>query len=114
VLRGWEWTKDFLSEELQLSHAMLHVHVGLGLFVIITLLLRRPPGSVLPLLLVLFAEACNELMDFARYHLSGWPWTAAPTVHDIVDTLFWPVLLTVAARLHRRASPGRTAEQRGQ
>ena len=105
VLRGWEWTKQFLSDELQLTHAMLHVHVGLALFVAFTLLLRRPSGSPLPLLLVLLAEAGNELMDFSRYYSSGWPWTVAPTAHDIVETLLWPLLLTLAAQFRRRILP---------
>jgi hypothetical protein len=110
VLRAWEWTKNFLSDELQLTHAMLHVHVGLGLFVLFTLLLRRPPGSALPALLVFLVEASNEVMDFSRYHESGWPWIAAPTVHDLIETLLWPVVLTGAARLHRVLAPAQTHE----
>ena len=110
LLREWEGAKTALSDGLGLSRDMLHVHGGLALFMALILLLRRPRGSVLPLLLVLGVEIANEAMDFARYHLSGWPWRPGPTLRDVFDTLLWPTLLTLAARRpDPKAFPGPAA-----
>lgn len=100
----WETAKTFVTDELGQSRAMLHMHFGMAMFVGFTLALRRPPNSLVPLLLVVLLEGANELLDFARYHVSGWPWKPGPTVQDIFDTLVWPVLLTLAG-WWRRTQP---------
>lgn len=104
----WTATKDWLSGTLHLSHDMLHVHVGMAIFVLASLVLRRPIGLLPPLLLLLGLETLNELSDFMRYRIGGWPWTPWPTVADYIDTLLWPAVLTLlfrADRLRRAAPP---------
>lgn len=98
----WGDVKDWLSTSLHLSHAMLHVHIGMAVFVLSGLALRKPIGSWAPLLIVVALETMNELVDFARYHLSGWPWTPGPTVADLVATWLWPVMLTLIFRRRSR------------
>lgn len=102
LLKGWERLKTMISTELQLDRSVLHVHVGLACYVTAATLLRRPFGSWLPLAAVAVVELANELLDFARYQLSDWPWTPAGTVRDAIDTLFWPAILTVANRIRQR------------
>ena len=101
-LKAWEWFKVVLSTELQLDRSVLHIHAGLACYILAVTLLRRSPGSWLPLMVVAAAEFANELLDFARYQLSSWPWTPAGTVRDAIDTLLWPAILTLADRVRRR------------
>ena len=74
----------------------LHLHFGLALFLVGTVLTRRP-GLILLLLLIL--ELLNEAADFVRYVRAGWPWTTSAYVGDIANTLVWPVILWVLLRL---------------
>lgn len=98
VVRAWGGIKDWLSATLHLSHAMLHIHVGLAVYLISARLMRRRLGSVGPVLMVLGLEVLNEGCDIARYWLSDWPWTPAATVGDLANTLAWPVIITLYCR----------------
>ena len=100
MVLDWEAAKNWLSSEFHVSHAVLHIHVGLAICLLTSLLLRRPLSSVLPWLVVVMLELANEASDFTRYYVSGWPWTATNTIEDIVNTLFWPTVLLVL--FHRR------------
>jgi hypothetical protein len=100
MVLDWEAAKDWLSSEFHVSHAVLHIHLGLTLYLMTGLLLRRPLGSVLPWLVVVALELVNEASDFLRYYVSAWPWTPTNTIEDIFNTLFWPTILVVL--FHRR------------
>lgn len=104
---GWERFKDWLSATVHLTHHQLHVVVGLLLFVAGARLLRRPLGSALPLVPVAVLELINEASDFARYFISGWPWTAHETLIDIALTLAPPMVLMVVARVAARIGAAR-------
>jgi hypothetical protein len=95
MVLDWEAAKNWLSAEFHVSHAVLHIHLGLAIYLLTCLLLRRPLGSVLPWLVVVALELTNEASDFARYYVSAWPWTATNTIEDIINTLFWPTVLLV-------------------
>ena len=103
MVLDWEATKDWLSSELHVSHAVLHIHLGLVIYLLSSLLLRRPLSSLLPWLTVVLLELANETSDFVRYYVSGWPWTPTNTIEDIVNTLFWPTILVVLFHRQRIA-----------
>lgn len=90
--------KNWISDELHISHAVLHIHLGLTIFLASSLLLRRRIGTWPPLLIVLALETANELFDFARYKVSDWPWKPTGTIEDVVNTMLWPVILTLLFR----------------
>ena len=94
----WGDVKDWLSDSLHLSHGILHVHVGMAVFLLGAVLLRRPVGTWTPLLIVVVLELLNEAVDFARYQMSGWPWRPGPTIADLVATWLWPIVLTLVFR----------------
>jgi hypothetical protein len=100
IVLDWEAAKDWLSTEFHVSHAVLHIHLGLAIYLLTCLLLRRPLGSVLPWLVVALLELTNEASDFLRYYVSAWPWTPTNTIEDIVNTLFWPTVFVLV--FHRR------------
>lgn len=73
---------------------MLHLYAGLGLFMLGHLVTRRSSAA---LLLVLVAEGGNEVMD--RLYFGSWRWD--DTVPDIVQTVFWPLMLALFLRVVR-------------
>jgi hypothetical protein len=101
MVLDWEALKEWLSKELHVSHAVLHIHIGLLVFLVMGRVLRKPMSSPLPLLVVAMLELANEAMDFTRYYVSHWPWTPGNTIEDIVNTLLWPTILLLLARMDR-------------
>jgi hypothetical protein len=81
------------------SAALLHVHVGLALYLGTLLLVPRRRGAMLALQVVLVAELANEMLDW----LAASPqWTWADTTSDFVLTLVWPVAITAVGAWRRR------------
>lgn len=86
--------KSSLGDKLGATEALLHVHVGLLIFVVTALLLRRRMASAWPVAVVAALAVLNEVVDFcgpspAPYWRSGL---------DILNTIFWPAVLFVLAR----------------
>lgn len=81
-----------------LSKDTLHVYVGLTVLFVSAALTRRKLSSMLPLLAVLFVAFLGELADLRDdlTSLGYWRWSAS--IHDILNTVFWPAVLTVLAR----------------
>lgn len=95
------------------SDSLLHVHAGLAILFLARLITRRSLATPLPFLVVVAAEAVNEIMD----RLSFGSWRVQDTSLDIVNTLFWPFVLMIGLRWRRPhdialATP-RPAEQSG-
>jgi hypothetical protein len=93
---------------LGLSKDALHIHVGLAIFVVATLALRRRLGTPIPWLLVFAAAAAGEALDRSGdlQTLGHWQWRAS--AHDFVNTLFWPTVLFAIVRWRLASRP--TAE----
>ena len=72
-----------------------HMCAGLAVWLLSAMLLRRPTTSVTPLIVVIIAEAANEIID--RIAHGSWRWN--DTRLDIVATLFWPFLITLVNRV---------------
>lgn len=92
--------KNSLVAIFGLSKDSLHVYVGLIVFLVVALLLRKRPRTLLPLLVVFIVACIGELLDMRDdlATLHRWRWRAS--VHDIVNTSFWPLVLTVLMRLN--------------
>ena len=103
ALIQWGSFKAHMDRGLEISQAMLHIHIGLALFLLAARLIGGTPGRLAPLLLVTALELANEVLDFARYQASGWPWKPWGTIGDILNTLFWPVVLTLIFRRREAA-----------
>jgi hypothetical protein len=76
----------------------LHVHIGLAIFCLSSLLLRRPLRSWVPISIVALAEVANEVAD--RLFWGSWRWS--DTLPDVAYSLFWPVALLLVLRLQKR------------
>lgn len=84
-----------------LSKDALHVYVGLALFFLVVLALRKPVRSWVPLVSVFVAAAIGELMDMRDDIATFGYWRWAASLHDVANTLFWPTVLVVLARRTR-------------
>lgn len=87
-----------------LAKDALHIYTGMAVF-LLAVLWRRCSRSLLPLLMVVMVAVAGELLDRRDdiASLGRWRWKAS--VHDIVNTMFWPAVLTLLFYL-RLVAPG--------
>ncbi len=85
--------KNRSAELTGMSEDLLHVHVGLALFVLGALLLKRRMRSPWPLAIVYAFAVLNELIDLTAPVVS----LSEPFL-DIANTVFWPTVLFLIAR----------------
>lgn len=84
----------WISETTGFADNLLHIHSGLIILLLARLMTRRAYGSFVPFLCVVLAEAANELLDYLAYG-----WRPDDSYADIANTLFWPLLISLVARL---------------
>lgn len=84
----------WIGDGTGLPDALLHVHAGLAILILMRMISRRPLGSLVPLAAVVLAEAGNEVMDYLNYGMR-----TADTLADIGNTLFWPFVISLGVRL---------------
>ncbi len=91
--------KLLLLDFLPLSKDAVHVYIGLAVLLVWVAGLRRPLGawtSLVPVFAVALLMETVDLVDDLRW--LGHPrWSAS--LHDLVNTTFWPVVLVITARL---------------
>lgn len=92
--------KSALGAALELSDDLLHVHLGLLIFVLAALVTRRRMRSWWPLAIVAVLAVANEVID---YLIPG-SWSASLSALDLVNTLVWPLVLFLLARRGRGGS----------
>jgi hypothetical protein len=99
--------KMALVEHLGVSKDACHIYVGLGVFLLATVVLRTRRGSLIPWLLVLLVAAVGEFLDrYDDLHQIGY-WRWQESAHDLLNTLFWPTVLLVLFRLGLLAKAAR-------
>lgn len=77
-----------------MADTVLHIHAGMAVLFLARVVTRRSLATPVPLLVVVAAEAANEIMDRLQYG----SWRPADTLGDIANTLFWPTVLFVGLR----------------
>lgn len=90
-----------LVSALGLSKDALHIHVGLGAFLLTALVFRLPLRSWWPWLASAALACLGEVVDMRDdlASLGRWRWQAS--LHDLWNTAFWPTVLFVLARCTR-------------
>lgn len=92
--------KEAIQQDTGLANAMLHIHAGLLILLLARVISGRSLGSFVPLSAVILLELLNELID--RINHGSWRWS--DTAGDIINTLFWPTVLTLAVWLRPDAN----------
>lgn len=91
-------TKWWLMGATGLSKDALHMHVGLAVLVLAALLGRWRVGDWRPLFAVLLVAVVGELWDLIDNIRTAAPMQWRGHAKDILNTLFWPAMLTGLAR----------------
>jgi len=97
ALAAYSDAKVAIDDATGAGQDLLHVHVGLVIFVLVALLLRKKMRSPIPLAVVVFFGLLNELVDW----LGGKPIDTLEPYVDFANTVFWPLVLFVLARRWR-------------
>lgn len=100
----WFESKAWVEDVLGMSRDLIHVHVGLAIFLSCAILFRkRRHGLLMAWLVVATLQAFNELLD-ARDWVN---WTGSVNwgeiAKDCVATLFWPTVIILSWRFLRTA-----------
>ena len=82
-----------------LSKDALHIYVGLAVFLAAVVVLRKPLRSIVPWLVIFAIAIAGEVLDMRDdiATLGYWRWGAS--LHDVLNTLFWPTMLLLIAKL---------------
>lgn len=93
--------KHELVHVAELSKDALHIYVGLTVFLIGAAIARKGLRSGLALLAVLLVAIAGEVLDLrdefrSHEHLKFWA-----SLHDLLNTCFWPLVLWLLARYTR-------------
>ena len=92
--------KTDLTGLIGLSRDALHVHLGLLVFLVAMLLLRRSPGSIVPWACVLVLQLVNELLDALHLPDGRLEFIVEfGAIGDVVNTMLWPTIILLLVRV---------------
>jgi hypothetical protein len=92
----------WIGDGTGLPDAILHIHAGLAILLAVRIVTGRSLGTFIPFAVVALAELGNEAMDYLAY---GLRW--ADTLSDVVNTCFWPFVISLAVRMRPMAGRDR-------
>ena len=92
-----EFAKNWLVPKDQSLRQLMHVHIGLAIYLIAVQLHRRGFQSPFPLLLLFLLECVNEIADMWGHWSLVWSWRWRDTLSDMASTIFWPLMLYLMA-----------------
>lgn len=98
AMAGWHGGKVFVEHSIALGHDALHVIVGVLVWLLASLLVRRPISSWRPWLWLFAIILWNETVDL---WLEQWPSPAmqyGEGAKDVLLTMLLPTVMMVAAR----------------
>lgn len=84
----------WIGDGTGLPDSILHIHAGMAIFLLVRLVSGRSIGTFIPVTFVFLAEFANEVLDYMTYG-----WRPTDTYLDIANTVFWPLVLSIAVRL---------------
>jgi len=101
ALSAFQSFKHELGTLAGLSKDALHVYFGLTAFLITAAVVRQGLRSWAPLLVALTIAVAGELLDARDNFRTYGQWRVGASVHDIINTMFWPLALWLLARYSR-------------
>ena len=87
--------KEVIANDTGFANTVLHIHGGMLILLLARIVTRRSLGTFVPFIVVLAFELLNEAID--RLNHGAWRW--GDTTSDIINTLFWPFILSLGIRL---------------
>ncbi|WMT92793.1 hypothetical protein [Pelagibacterium sp. H642] len=98
-----ELVKDLFRHATGLSDPVLHVLIGMGLYLVFVALLKRPLRSWLPLAALLGVELLNEAFDAAEDFGSIYGVSIRGSLFDIAITMVLPGAIVLCATAFHHA-----------
>jgi hypothetical protein len=86
--------KQAIVLTIGLSRDALHIYVGLAVLLVMALVLRKKLSSLIPLSFVFLVAIMGEIVDMRDDLLTIGHWRLGASLHDVVNTVFWPSVLT--------------------
>ena len=90
--------KLFLVAGTGLAKDALHIYVGLLVFLAVAAALRTPVSNWRPAAAVTLIAIAAEVWDIIDTLAAGQRLRPGGNVHDIVNTMFWPLVIMALAR----------------
>jgi hypothetical protein len=97
VAREHQLAIDWVMQRTGASDRLLHIHAGMAIFVLASLISRRSLASPFPFAAVCLAEFIHESLE--RISAGCWMWP--DTSVDALNTLLWPFVMMVTLRFLR-------------
>lgn len=76
----------------------LHTQLGLAIFFSVALLLRQKAHQGWPIGVTVVAAVLSEVFDYGRDVARYGVWDRSGSVHDIINTVFWPLIIYLMVR----------------
>ena len=96
----YQLTKIHVLSFFNVSKDAMHIYIGLSTLLLWVIFTRKPLSSLKNLIPVLIAailmEAFDLKDDFASFGHFRW----GASLHDILNTLFWPVVIVILSKIH--------------
>ncbi|UDM37912.1 hypothetical protein LIS44_12820 [Acinetobacter haemolyticus] len=97
-LSTFQELKIYVVNFTELSRDALHIYAGLTLFFIVAFFHHHKLKSKWAILAVLIVAIAAELLDARDDLINHGLWHIGASVHDIINTIFWPLLIWLMAR----------------
>ena len=113
-MSDYQNAKLIILSILEISKDAIHIHIGLIVFFAAVVLWRKGSIDVRCLIPVVVVASLMEMLDLRDLYIqSGSLHIAALTasVHDLINTLFWPVAIVALAWM-RKLNDHRTGRKR--
>jgi hypothetical protein len=101
AMSAFQLMKHDIVQFASLSKDALHMYVGMGVFLIGSALAQKGVRSAFALLAVVALAVLGELLDARDDFRKHGHWRVMASLHDFVNTVFWPLMLWLLARYSR-------------
>lgn len=97
-LSKFQQLKIYITNFTELSRDALHIYAGLTLFFIVAFFHHRQLKSKWAIWTVLIVAVTAELFDAHDDFINYGMWHIGASLHDIINTIFWPLVIWLMAR----------------
>ncbi|RKF19031.1 hypothetical protein D6851_13485 [Altericroceibacterium spongiae] len=100
MIEAFHDSKVWLMAISGTSRDALYVHAGLLTFLIVQIIIRGRMGDKSLWITVFIVAVSGEILDFLYISAHSAQFSYRQSLMDIINTLIWPTILTVAARIN--------------
>ncbi|OTG76246.1 hypothetical protein B9T26_03495 [Acinetobacter sp. ANC 4169] len=97
-LSKFQELKIYIVNFTDLSRDSLHIYAGLLLFFIVAFIHHRQVKSRWAIWTVVMVAIAAELFDARDDLINHGYWRVGASMHDMINTIFWPLLIWLMAR----------------